>query len=182
MSVAKPTQNELPSLPALWLSLAAVLLVGSVLAVTVVLPAERGIDITGVGERLRLTRMGQLKVALSEPDAPAENRPKKSDTVSLILQPGQGHEVKMEMTKDFTASYRWSSTGGPVEHDTHGDPYGNSDIYVSYSLADSVDQDDGVIKALYGGFHGWYWKNNGSEPVTIDLSIDGEYLQLTGHD
>ena len=48
------------------------LLVATIIAVTIVLPAERGVDPTGVGTRLGLTAMGRLKRAAGEAaDKPA---------------------------------------------------------------------------------------------------------------
>ena len=40
--------------------------VAVVLTVTVVLPAEYGVDVTGIGSRIGLTQMGRLKVQLAE--------------------------------------------------------------------------------------------------------------------
>jgi hypothetical protein len=50
--------------------------VAVVLTVTVVLPAEYGVDPTGIGSRIGLTQMGRLKVELAkeaEEDARADS-------------------------------------------------------------------------------------------------------------
>jgi len=178
MHIRKPLPEELPSKQKLLLSLAVAVLAAALLITTVVLPAERGIDVTGIGERLHLTRMGQIKVAMAETDAPLDGRPKNQDQITLSLEPGQGQEIKMEMKKGYKASYSWSTEGGPVSHDTHGDPYANESIFISYSKADSAVEDSGNITAVYGGHHGWYWVNNGSQTVTISLKTEGQYIDL----
>lgn len=178
MHIRKPKPDELLSLPKLALSTLAAVAMGAAIITTVVLPAELGIDPTGIGERLHLTRMGLLKTAMAEADAPLEGRPQMQDEMVFDLPAGQGQEIKMEMNKGFEARYTWSVEGGPVYHDTHGDIYNNEDVFVSYSKAESVTEDTGTIEAPYGGHHGWYWVNHGESPVTITLKTEGEYLHI----
>lgn len=178
MNIRKPNHQELPSLHQLLLATMVAILVLASLLVTVILPAEIGIDVTGIGEKLHLTRMGQLKSAMAEEDSPIDGRPVRQDEITLNLPAGQGMEVKLEMKKGFVVDYSWVATGGAVAHDTHGDPYVNKHIYVTYSRADNVHSDSGIIKAAYGGFHGWYWKNDSTETVTIVLKTDGQYFEL----
>ena len=155
----------------------ATLLVAAILTVLVILPAERGIDPTGIGSVLGLTRMGQLKSALGEEDAPANGRPFNKDETAIAVFPGHGKEIKMEMAKGFSADYSWSATG-PLYHDTHGDVYANSEVYLSYSIAESASSDSGNITAFYGGYHGWYWKNNTNQIITVTLKTEGEYHNI----
>lgn len=178
MHIRKPLAEELPSKTRLLLSsLAAAITVG-LLAITVVLPAERGVDPTGVGERLHLTRMGLIKTAMAEADAPEQGRPSNQHEIKVPLAPGQSQEIKMVMNKGFESNYSWKSEGGPVYHDTHGDIYKDDSVFISYSKAESVTQDSGTIEAVFGGNHGWYWVNKGDKPVTITLNTDGQYLDI----
>ena len=62
----KPSADELPSSGQLLRSTAIALVVAAVLLVTVVLPAEYGIDPTGAGRILGLTEMGEIKTQLAE--------------------------------------------------------------------------------------------------------------------
>jgi len=57
--------GELPSARALLRSTLIALAVAGALLLTVVLPAEYGIDPTGVGRVLGLTQMGEIKVRLA---------------------------------------------------------------------------------------------------------------------
>ncbi len=178
MPISKPNIDELPSLKCLKLCTAAALLLAVALAVVVVLPAERGIDLTGLGDRLHLTRMGQIKVAMAEDEAPLTGRPQAQREISVNLAPSQGIEIKLEMKKAYVVDYSWQTDGAALYHDTHGDPYVNENIYVSYSKAEATQQDSGSIRAVYGGFHGWYWVNNNDSPVTVQLTVSGEFLDL----
>ena len=58
-------QQQLPSSRTLLRSTAIAAAVAAALLVAVVLPAEYGVDPTGVGRVLGLTRMGEIKVALA---------------------------------------------------------------------------------------------------------------------
>lgn len=62
----KPDASELPSTKQLLKSTGIAAVVASALLVTVVLPAEYGIDPTGVGSMLGLTEMGRIKMQLAE--------------------------------------------------------------------------------------------------------------------
>lgn len=69
---AVPTTG-LPSSRSLFRSTLAAAAVAVVLLVTVVMPAEYGVDPTGVGQVLGLTEMGRIKVALAKEAAIADS-------------------------------------------------------------------------------------------------------------
>ncbi len=60
-----PTYPEIPSARRLLRSTAVAAVAALLILVTVVLPAEYGIDPTGVGRVLGLTRMGEIKTRLA---------------------------------------------------------------------------------------------------------------------
>jgi hypothetical protein len=62
---------ELPSARQLVRSTLLALLVATVLLVTCILPAEYGVDPTGIGRMIGLTQMGETKRALAEEAAAA---------------------------------------------------------------------------------------------------------------
>jgi hypothetical protein len=73
-----PTRTDLPSSQQLLRSTLIAAASAAVLLVTVVLPAEYGIDPTGLGSVLRLTEMGRIKTQLAAEatsDASANTRP-----------------------------------------------------------------------------------------------------------
>ena len=60
-----PLSADLPSSRQLLRSTLLAAIAAAVLLITVVLPAEYGIDPTGVGRTLRLTEMGEIKQQLA---------------------------------------------------------------------------------------------------------------------
>ena len=77
-----PTRAELPTSGQLLRSTFIALATAAVLLVTVVLPAEYGIDPTGAGQALGLKQMGAIKVQLhqeAEDDAAADAKKAKPD-------------------------------------------------------------------------------------------------------
>jgi len=61
-----PTRTELPGSKQLLRSTIIAIIIAAALLVTVVLPAEYGIDPTGVGRLLGLTQMGNIKMQLAD--------------------------------------------------------------------------------------------------------------------
>lgn len=187
----------LPSAARLLRSTVIALLVAVTLLVTVVMPAEYAIDPTGIGQVLGLQAMGETKksataagpqavapvavVAPASPAAPAASSVARAgartDQVSLTLKPGEGAEMKLEMEKGASVRYRWSTRDGAVNFDAHGEASENS-FAVSYKKGKDARQDEGTLEAAFKGQHGWYWKNRGKQPVTVDLSTDGDYSAI----
>ena len=231
-----PSQADLPSSRQLLRSTAIAAATAAVLLVTTVLPAEYGIDPTGVGRALGLTQMGEIKTQLQQeaeadaradkagaaPAAPATGAPDqrsdaadtvlerlagllvppaaastlppappalapsammvadaaKSDEIAVTLRPGEGAEVKVEMRKGAKTSFAWTAEGGVVNFDTHGEPFEAPNKTHSYNKGRGVAKDEGVITAAFDGKHGWFWRNRGSEPVTIKLRASGDYASF----
>lgn len=209
-----PTRAELPTSGQLVRSTLIAAGVAAALLVTVVLPAEYGIDPTGVGRLLGLAELGEIKTQLhqeaeadaamdraappaSTPAAPdkrssllgtivaelvigsaaAQAAPaQKSQEFTVTLKPGEGTEVKADMKKGAKLSYAWTVEGGTVNHDTHGDGSGSSEI--SYSKGRAVPSDKGEFVAAFDGNHGWFWRNRGSAPVTVKLTATGDFGSL----
>src|SRR5215207_6783565 len=112
-----PNRAELPSSKQLFRSTIIAVIVAAVLLVTIVLPAEYGVDPTRIGRVFGLTRMGEIKqrlaveaqkdrVAEAEKSVPkvtpTETKPAaeiksepKSDEMTVTLKPGDGVEIKL---------------------------------------------------------------------------------------
>jgi hypothetical protein len=114
------------------------------------------------------------QTAAEEPQRPQP----KQDQASFTLSPGQGIEVKLVMKKGAQANFAWSTEGGPVNFDTHGD--GEGDLKISYEKGRGVQSDEGTLTAEFDGNHGWFWRNRGKEPVTLRLSTAGYYAAIKG--
>jgi hypothetical protein len=154
---------------------------------TTVLPAEYGIDPTGIGGALGLTAMGLTKRAASvatapETVAPAASQPESatlpdgSTQLRIVLLPYQGREAKATMKAGQSYTWRWSTDGAKVEYEQHGDPENavSEDDYTSYDKGESAGA-SGTFRAAFTGRHGWYWKNNGNKPVVITATAKGEF-------
>ncbi len=106
-----------------------------------------------------------------------DNKPASTtDETTVTLKPGEGTEVKMEMSKGMKAKYEWTAAGGPVNHDAHVDnPDGGAH---SYSKGQQVERDSGELTAVFDGYHGWFWRKRNKNDVTITLKTTGEYRSI----
>ncbi len=200
-----PTRAELPGTGRLLRSTAVAVVIAAGLLITTVLPAEYGIDPTGIGQVLGLTPMGKTKVALAaeaaaqkkapaaQTPAPAEkpvaaippaapdNAPasEQQHTLTVRLKPGQAAEIKITMRKAISVRYEWTTQGGPVNYDTHGDPsHGPKGVYHGYGKGQNATRDAGTLTAAFDGTHGWFWRNRSGAEVTVTLKTSGNYQQI----
>ncbi|WP_312358691.1 hypothetical protein [Agrobacterium sp.] len=95
--------------------------------------------------------------------------------MTISLQPGEGAEVKLVMTKGAKVNYSWTANGSQVNFDTHGDGGGEN---ISYEKGRGIPEDSGVIEAAFDGNHGWFWRNRTSAPVIINLKTEGAYTDI----
>ncbi len=201
----KPTLDELPSTARLIKS--TVLAAGAALAIliTVVLPAEYGVDPTRIGNVLGLTEMGEIKTQLA--DEAEQDRQKAmeaqgkssrlndflnlfvspahaqsqgntqawTETLSFTLSPGEGTEIKLVMKENAKAQFLWTVDGGKVNYDLHGDGGGKS---LSYKKGRGVASDEGTLDAAFTGNHGWFWRSRNREDVTVTLNIRGDFQDI----
>lgn len=116
--------------------------------------------------------------APAAPSAPAKAAGQQHQ-ISITLAPNQGAEVKLEMRKGARVDFTWSVADGVVNYDTHGDPYNApKGFYHGYGKGRATQEDKGTLEAAFDGKHGWFWRNRGSEPVTVTLKTDGDYQQI----
>lgn len=194
-----PGRAELPSTARLLRSTLIAAVVAASLLVTAVLPAENGIDPTGIGRVLGLTPMGEIKGSLvaegrteelrardavaapspaASPAAP-EAIALRQDTMTVKLKPGQGAEIKLVMNKNGQVKYEWTVAGGAVNFDTHGDPHNApKNFYHGYGKGRNQTSDAGELQAALDGKHGWFWRNRSGGVVTITLKTNGDYEKI----
>ena len=198
-----PLQAELPTSKQLVKSTILAGIAAVVLLFTVVLPAEYGIDPTGIGSVLQLTEMGQVKQQLADEAAAdaagllvaetpnIDNVTEQAvsaalsdtaiasgewrDETPFTLTPGEGLEIKMKMDSGGKVEYSWVVTGGEVNFDTHGDALGKA---ISYEKGREVAADEGVLEAAFTGNHGWFWRNRGDSDVEVILRTRGDYSTI----
>jgi hypothetical protein len=210
-----PRRAELPTSGQLLRSTLIAFVAAVILLVTVVLPAEHGVDPTGIGRALGLAEMGEIKTQLAEgaeadraadrqralpPAGPPDQRSSlvgalfaellvrsaaaqaapatRADEMTVMLQPGEGAEIKLIMRKGARANFSWSVTGGAVNYDTHGEPHSDPSATHSYAKGRGVETDEGVLEAAFDGRHGWFWRNRIKGAVTVTLRTDGDYQDI----
>ncbi|MCG7495282.1 transmembrane anchor protein [Vibrio sp. Of7-15] len=200
----KDSGSELPTPSAMQLlkSTAIALVVAIVLLLTVIIPAEYGVDPTGVGRILGLKEMGEMKADFEqekhkdhhghEVSKTDQNDPTKSsesslivydeekeEVLSLVLGPNQSTEVKLEMLEGNKVYFYWTANGSALNYDLHGDPYNApTDFYHSYEKGKGVAEQKGELYAAFSGLHGWYWRNRTEEPVKVTLEVKGQFFAI----
>ncbi|MBK3508275.1 MULTISPECIES: transmembrane anchor protein [unclassified Pseudomonas] len=119
-------------------------------------------------------------VAKPAPQPEATSTPAlKATQITVTLKPGEGKEIKLEVLKGKTVIYEWTAFGGPVNYDTHGEPFnGVKGYFHSYNKGKQVKSDKGEFTAIFDGTHGWFWRNRSDSDVTISLKTAGDYLSV----
>ena len=179
-----------PSLATLARTTAIAIVVAAVLLVTFVLPAEYGIDPTGVGRRLGLTSIASPPVSAVDAPRAAGDRLAptpmgplavysaqfKFDVFEIVLAPYEYVEYKYQLEKDATMLYSWTATAA-LRHDMHGERSAGAADGPREQSFDKEDrrQASGSLTAPFAGIHGWYWENPGGEAITIRLTSAGYY-------
>jgi hypothetical protein len=95
----------------------------------------------------------------------------------VSLDPGQGAEIKLTMNAGEKATFTWTSQGGGVNYDMHGDG-GKEGQSVSYEKGRDATSSKGDLTAKFDGHHGWYWRNRSKSKVTIVISTRGQYSEV----
>jgi hypothetical protein len=196
----KPSLEELPSSAQLLRSTVIAAISAVAILVAVVLPAEYGIDPTGVGRVLGLTEMGEIKRELAEEEerdraihggsdersslldaifglfvSTAHAQEAWRDKVSFTIAPGASAEIKLVMEAGASADYTWAATGGRINFDLHAHGDGQS---IDYDRGRGATAGEGSIEAPFAGEHGWFWRNRDSADVTVTLQLRGEYSEV----
>lgn len=195
-----PNPADLPSSAKLFKSTIVAAVVAAFLLVVAILPAEYGIDPTGVGKVLGLTKMGEIKTSLAQeaaaqsteepvaikPAQPIQNVVQKpvetdvllrKDNLELTLVPNEGKEIKLTLNKGERARYVWYTDGAAANFDGHSDSVKHKIDYKSWQKGRS-QREEGEIVAEFDGKHGWFWRNRTSKVMKITLQVEGEYSDI----
>lgn len=196
--------HPLPSLPQLFTATGIALVAAAAILMTIVLPAEHGIDPTGIGTALGLTTLsapGGETASEPIPDASAATQlsseaaatpvtqtsaaivstsevPFRSDEMMLTLQPGEGTEIKASMRKGEQFVFIWTAEGGKVNFDMHGERPNAGAEFTSYWKDKQQTRAQGTFVAPFDGTHGWFWRNRGDKPVSVKVKVSGFYETL----
>jgi len=181
-----------PSRRQLLISTLIALAAAAVILVVFVLPAEYGVDPTKAGGLLGLTAMGESKTGAA---LGVTVPPEGGDVSVMHAHKGKWYngrveinvagyeelEYKATLAKGEPLLYSWTTQGGPLYFEFHGEPTEGKwpkDYYQSYEIVESSTAAAGSFIAPFTGKHGWYWRNPSGNEVTIVLEAAGYYTSL----
>ena len=99
----------------------------------------------------------------------------RQDTVTLELPAGGELEYKLAMSLGGRLDYSWSTDGPAIYVDFHGEKTGDESGAFTRHKKGDFSQDAGTLIAPFDGRQGWFWRNTGSQSVTITLDMRGQY-------
>jgi hypothetical protein len=202
-----PTRAELPTSAQLLRSTLIAFVTAAVLLVTVVMPADHGIDPTGIGRLLNLTEMGEIKKELAaEAAADAAAQPAglaaatavQASPVAPVASPlpAPAAHAPKPVWRDETRVTLQPGEGIEIKLRMNKDAKAlfawavqggvvNFDTHgdargrsISYEKGRGVASDEGELVAAFDGNHGWFWRNRGDAAVTLLLQTGGEYSRI----
>lgn len=122
---------------------------------------------------------------LSEPPvtAPVDVSPTvvsqpRRDSMTVTIAPAKRMEVKLVMKKGEKASFEWSTNGAEVGYNLHGEVPTDPSVKAHIYQRGSSKGEKGSIEAVFDGVHGWSWRNNGEQPVTVTVKASGQFSAL----
>jgi hypothetical protein len=147
----------------------AAALAGAVLLlVTVVLPAEHGIDPLGTGAALGLVGLA------AEPQGVVRDAadPPRSVRLTFELEPFESFELKFHLMRDAVLVYSWRADGALIA-ELHGEPDAGPSGRAEAFQATRGSARHGSLRAPFTGWHGWYWENRSGSAVRLDVETHG---------
>jgi hypothetical protein len=194
---------EIASIRRLFISAFLAILLALIILVFAVLPAEYGIDPTGVGKKMGLTALAPVQktpftvsndsavssdaisITVVDPKrveaemaslrAEAEEKHFWNDTVRVVVPAQKGVEYKFYLEKGARLGFEWQTDGAKLYFDFHGEPKGDKTGYFKSFKVATDNRSSGTLKVPFSGVHGWYWKNETQIPVTLLLKTKGDY-------
>jgi hypothetical protein len=203
-----PYEENPPTAARLATSIALAAVAAAIVLVTIVLPAQYGIDPTHAGAALGLTalqgptRKLQVEDVIGGNDKyreirlPAAGEPTplpnpavaqlhgaapSTRTLTVRLGVDQETEIKAVLDKAQVILYSWTAQGGEVYTDFHGHEPQSGEAFVRYEEQQSGHEGHGSLVAPFAGEHGWFWLNLANQPVTITLHISGYYRDIVDY-
>jgi hypothetical protein len=158
------------------------------IAVLQILPAQYGIDLTGFGTYVGLTKIYTDKENMRQ----FRNTTDKEERITIQVSAGDELEYKLYLLEGDQIKYSWTvdtlkSDGagltadggatdlGEIFFEFHGEPEDKHGIqFKSYTVGTSL-QESSSFEAPFDGTHGWYWKNYNIYPITITLEVQGKF-------
>lgn len=180
-----PSNPTPPSAAQLVKAAAAAAAVATLVLVCAVLPAEYGIDPTGIGRAVGLTAIGAHKmepaVAMAADCVSSTTRTTiepggaRTDELELTLPPKKGAEIKAFMKSGEELTFEWTTGGPALYFDFHGEALdAPEDVFTSYETG-TQSEASGSLRPAFDGRHGWYWRNDTDATIVVRLQTSGGY-------
>ena len=149
--------------------------IAALLAVTIVLPAEFGIDPLGTGRALGLSELADANGGPLE----SSDTQYRQHNIEFILEPFQSLEYKYHISQGDSMNFAWRASGELI-YDMHAEPedmVSEADV-PSYDKG-SATNSRGSYHAEFNGIHGWFWENRGLEDVILNINAAGFFTATT---
>jgi len=154
-----PSDRALPSTKRLLKSTVIAAAAAAVLLVTTILPAEYGIDPTGIGEALNLKKMGEIKISLAE-EVAADAAEKAQENVRETDVPIQAAAPKETPV---------------VQENTSVKPVGNQDTATVTLVPNQAAEIK--VKMRKGEIVAYKWSSDAGK-VNFDVHADSKALEI----
>ncbi|MCL3781539.1 hypothetical protein EMN47_14200 [Prolixibacteraceae bacterium JC049] len=182
--------------------------VGAVVLLVAVLPAEYNIDPLGAGKALGFSQLyvkeqpqqpveetqpvaepvKHKKIKITDVGSPAEvarpkaaslpvakdQLPERADELTVVVPANKGIEYKFWAKQLGFLKYEWSTNKGELFLDFHGEPKNAGKFWESYAVCYSNNM-GGSFLVPFTGKHGWYFRNNSNEDITVTIKLKGQY-------
>jgi hypothetical protein len=158
-------------LPATLASLA----VAALLLVTLVLPAEFGIDPLGTGQALGLMGLAEAPAAAA---LETQSVPLRVDAARFELAPFESVELKYRLEQGATMSFSWQASAATT-FDLHAEPDGAPEGFAESFARGRSTGAAGTYRAEFSGIHGWFWENRAQAPLAVELNAAGFFSAAT---
>jgi hypothetical protein len=167
------------------------LVLGTLIVVGAIMPAEFNVDPLGLGKLTGIGRLWAPDEKTWEPGAGmnpqhSSAQPMQRAVVEIPLGaadwPEAAVEYKFAMKTGEGLVYRWhafnedgSPATAPVEFDFHGHTLAQDgkEMTVANYRKDRAVADTGMLMAPFEGIHGWYFKNHAPDPIRIRIEARG---------
>lgn len=119
-----------------------------------------------------------IVVAVERYELEVDEKPgtrQRADTVVLEVPAGKDLEYKLALALGKRLDYSWTTQGGPLYVDFHGEKDGDASGGFTRHRNGNLATDAGTLVAPFDGRHGWYWRNDGDRDVTLTLVMRGQY-------
>lgn len=172
------TNIPVQSWKTLIISMVSAVVLAFVILITIVGPAEYGIDPTGFGKAMGLTVLAKpvQQEIKAVTNCPVGKTAEWDNIVVITIPAKSGLEYKFYLEQDASIEYQWDTDGNALYFDFHGEPQGSSAGYFKSYQEASSHYANGMLQAPFTGTHGWYWKNDSSQPIKVTLKTTGQYV------